>query len=70
MRQQLTLTARVWREGGAYVVQCLEYDVSSSGDTVEEALESLREAVELHQTPPVATILPKLYRFEIEAGAA
>ena len=70
MNQQTTLSAYVWREGDVFVAQCVEHDVSSYGDTIEEALAGLREAVELHLAPPVATILPRLYRFEIETRAA
>jgi predicted RNase H-like HicB family nuclease len=37
----------VWKEGSVYVAQCLNVDVSSFGDTKEEALYNLREALEL-----------------------
>jgi len=47
-------TAAVWREGDWFVSQCLEVDVASQGRTEEEALESLKEALELHFQPPVA----------------
>jgi predicted RNase H-like HicB family nuclease len=70
MKHQITLTASVWREGDVFVAQCIEYDVSSYGDTEEEALESLAEAVVLHLEPPVATIMPKLRHFEIDTLAA
>lgn len=35
--------------------QCLEIDLASQGETEEEALANLREALELHFEPPVAT---------------
>jgi len=70
MNQQTKFTARVWREGDVFVAQCIEHDVSSYGDTEQEAIESLREAVKLHLEPPVATILPRLYTFDIETRAA
>ena len=50
-----TFTASVWQEGEWYVAQCREVDVASQGETEEEALENLRDALELHFTPPVAT---------------
>ena len=37
--------ATVWREGKWYVSQCLEVDVASQGDTEEEALVNLAEAL-------------------------
>jgi predicted RNase H-like HicB family nuclease len=43
-----TLTATLWREGEAYVSLCPELDVSSCGDTPDEALRMLKEAVELY----------------------
>jgi predicted RNase H-like HicB family nuclease len=51
--------ATVWREGDWYVSQCLEVDVASQGATEEEALESLKEALELHFEAPRATRPPK-----------
>ena len=52
--------ATVWREGNWYVSQCLEIDIASQGATEEEALDNLREALELHFEPPQATRPPKL----------
>ncbi len=45
-------TASVWREGDWYVSQCLDVDVASQGETEEEALANLKEALELHFEPP------------------
>lgn len=44
----MRLTAAVTREGTWYVAQCLEVDVASQGETVEEALTNLQEAIALH----------------------
>ncbi len=41
------LTAIIEREGDGYVALCPEVDVASQGDTVAEARENLREALEL-----------------------
>jgi predicted RNase H-like HicB family nuclease len=43
-----TLTATLWREDETYVSLCPELDVSSCGDTPDEALAMLKEAVELY----------------------
>jgi len=51
--------ATVWREGNWYVSQCLEIDIASQGETEEEALENLKEALELHFEAPVATRPPE-----------
>ncbi len=42
-----TFTAVLEREGNGFVSLCPELDVASQGDSVEEALENLKEAVEL-----------------------
>ena len=41
------LTAIIEREQEGYVSFCPELDIASQGDTVEEARENLREALEL-----------------------
>jgi predicted RNase H-like HicB family nuclease len=51
-------TATVWQEGEWFVAQCREVEVASQGLTEEEALENLREALELHFEPPRATVFP------------
>lgn len=38
----------VWKEGKYYVSQCLNANVSSFGDTIDEAINNLKEAVELY----------------------
>jgi predicted RNase H-like HicB family nuclease len=65
-----TFTAVVWQEGDWFVAQCREVDIASQGKTEQEALDNLREALELHFTPPVATITPQIRTVEIEISAA
>ncbi len=62
--------ATIWREGNWYVSQCLEVDVASQGQTEEEALANLKEALELHFEPPQATRPAKVRMIEVEVGAA
>lgn len=61
--------ATVWREGKWYVSQCLEVDVASQGETEEEALANLKEALELHFEPPQATRPPKVRTNQVQIGA-
>jgi predicted RNase H-like HicB family nuclease len=68
MKQKFT--ASIWQEDEWFVAQCVEVDVASQGTTEDEALESLRDALELHFTPPVATISPQIRSLEIEVKAA
>jgi predicted RNase H-like HicB family nuclease len=38
----------VWQEGEHFVAQCLNVDVSSFGNSKNEALDNLKEALELY----------------------
>lgn len=37
-----------WKEGKYYVSQCINLNVSSFGETIDEALQNLKEAIELY----------------------
>jgi predicted RNase H-like HicB family nuclease len=41
-------TAILWKESEGYVSKCPELGVASCGDTFDEAVQGLREAVELY----------------------
>ena len=41
------LTAIIGREGNGYVSLCPELDIASQGETIEQAQENLREALEV-----------------------
>jgi predicted RNase H-like HicB family nuclease len=43
----MRLTAIIEREGSGYVAFCPELDIASQGDTVEQARDNLREALDL-----------------------
>lgn len=45
MKRQLT--AIIEREGDGYVSLCPELDIASQGDSIEQARENLREALQL-----------------------
>ena len=63
-----TFSANIWKEGPWCIAQCLEVDVASQGETEEEALANLREALELHFEPPCATAAPQLRTIEVDAA--
>lgn len=62
--------ATVWPEGNWYVAHCLEIDVASQGETEDEALANLKEALELHFESPQPTRPPDVRMVEVEVGAA
>jgi predicted RNase H-like HicB family nuclease len=71
------LTAIVQEEGDGFVAVCPELDVASQGDTVEEATDNVREAVELLLTAADPSEIASRLRnrvyvthFEADVGAA
>lgn len=65
-----TFSASVWQEGDWWVAQGLEIDAASRGESEEEALENLREAIELHFEPTSTAAAPHVRTIEVEIGAA
>ena len=63
-------SASVSTEGDWYIAQCLEVDVASQGATEAEALENLREALELHFDAPRANLTPRVKKVEADIDAA
>ncbi len=56
------LTAIIEREGDGYVSLCPELDIASQGNTIKEARENLREALELFfETAMPEEIQPRLH---------
>lgn len=43
-----TFNYAIWREGKYYVSRCLNNDIASFGESREEALANLKEALELY----------------------
>ncbi|MEV4126355.1 type II toxin-antitoxin system HicB family antitoxin [Nocardia sp. NPDC049707] len=73
MADQRVLTAAVHQEEDWYVAQCLEVDVASQGQTIEEALTNLREAVALclaEAPEPQLAATPLVTSFQIPGTAA
>lgn len=46
--KKINLKSIIWKEGGYYVAQCLNFDVSSFGRTKSSAIANLKEAVSLY----------------------
>ncbi len=65
-----TMTASITLEEGWFIAQCLEVDVVSQGESEEQSLENLKEALELYFEPPTATVTPRIVPIEIVLGAA
>ena len=65
-----SFSASVTREGDWFVAQCLEVDVASQGESEEDALSNLAEALQLHFTRPCASAVPDVRSIEVELRAA
>ena len=66
--RKLSLTAVLEREGDGFVSLCHEVDVASQGDSVEDALANLREAVELFLEEADTTEIERRIRGEGHAS--
>jgi predicted RNase H-like HicB family nuclease len=63
----VTLTAVVHREEDVYVAECPEVGTASQGETIEEAVQNLKEATELYleEFPLERTDRPFVTTFEV-----
>jgi len=68
MKQKFS--ASIWQENEWFIAQCVQVDVASQGASEDEALANLCEALELHFSPPVATLLPHVRDIEVDIRAA
>jgi len=68
MKQRFS--ASIWQEGEWFIAQCVQVDVASQGATEDEALENLRDALALHFSPPLATLVPHVRDIEVDIKAA
>lgn len=69
-RMKGPFAASVWGEDEWYVAQCPELDIASQGETEDEALSNLKEALELYFEQPCATRPPLVRTIEVEVGGA
>jgi len=69
----LRFSAVISKEKGEYVALCPELDVASQGDSIEEALANLKEAVELYledeKDIKLSDIAPFVTTFEVKVCA-
>jgi predicted RNase H-like HicB family nuclease len=66
----MQFTAAITHEGDWLVARCLEFEVSSQGDSIDGALENLKEALELYFEDQVELISfenPVLTTFQLSA---
>ena len=66
----MELTAAITHEGDLFVARCLEVDVTSQGDSMDDALANLKEALGLYfedENEPVELSHPIVSRFQLPA---
>ncbi|MCY0899139.1 MAG: type II toxin-antitoxin system HicB family antitoxin [Firmicutes bacterium] len=59
MTSPVRLTAAITHEGRWFVARCLEVEVTSQGESLDQALANLREALELYFEDGGLTELPE-----------
>ncbi|WP_326552689.1 type II toxin-antitoxin system HicB family antitoxin [Micromonospora sp. NBC_01813] len=67
-----TFTAAVHQEEDWFVARCLELEVASQGESLQEALGNLREAVEAYLeevSQPAIEATPLVTSFQVGAAA-
>lgn len=64
-----TFTASISQEGEVFIAQCLEVDVASQGKSEDDAINNLKEALELYLEPPRPTVMPKLRKFQVSINS-
>jgi len=66
-----TFTAIVRKEDNLYVAECSETGTASQGETIETALENLKEATELYleEFPQRSSFHPIVTTFEVPVHA-
>jgi predicted RNase H-like HicB family nuclease len=70
--RSLRFTAALLREAGWFVARALEVDVVSQGNSIEEALANLGEAIELYfqvETPPATVDAPIIASIDVTVPA-
>lgn len=70
-----TFTARVWPEDDWYIAQAFEIDIASQGESEQEALYNLREALELYYEEPYSGDTDNgqvhtIHTIEVEVGVS
>jgi predicted RNase H-like HicB family nuclease len=63
--QRRHFTAVIDHEGAWYVARCVEVELASQGRTPAEAVDALREALELRFEGEELPELPQVERFEV-----
>jgi predicted RNase H-like HicB family nuclease len=66
----MELTAAITHEGELFVARCLEVDVTSQGDSMDDALANLKEALGLYfedECEPFDLVQPTVTTFQLSA---
>ena len=70
---EVQFTVAITREGDWYIARCLQLEVASQGETLEEAVANLREALELYfedEPLPASLRQPIIAPVEVTVRAA
>ena len=66
----MEFTAAITQEGSLFVARCLEVEVTSQGESTDDAVENLKEALGLYledHEEPVVLVHPTVTTFQLSA---
>ena len=66
MTRRFTVT--IQKEDTWYVAKCLENNVASQGETIDAAIDCLREALELYYEDEAVPVLPQTFVTTLEVA--
>ena len=63
-----TFTVTIQKDDTWYVAKCIENSIASQGKTMDEALNNLREALELYYEDESLPVFPQTYVTSLEVA--
>ncbi len=64
----LKFTVAIYKEGDCYVTKCLENNVASHGNTIEESMSNLSDAISLYYEDNIDNISSAIFVTTIEVA--
>jgi predicted RNase H-like HicB family nuclease len=59
------VTVHTWQEGNWWIAQCLEVDIATQGRTEQDALDNIRDALDLYFEEPMPSIVPQVHTIDL-----
>ena len=67
LRRHTSFSALLWQEDNLYIAKCIEIELASQGKTKKEAIQNLKEAIELYfEDEPESIKIPVYKNVSVE----